>query len=583
MPRAPIAPLTALLATALLAASAAAQELPAAGDQPERTFETVAAARGEARREMVVAAHPAATAAGMAMLERGGSAADAAIAVQMMLNLVEPQSSGIGGGSFILYWDAAGQGLVTIDGRETAPRAAGPDYWLGEDGAPLAFFSAVPGGRSVGVPGTLRAFEKLHARHGRLPWADAFAPAIAAAEAGFEVSPRMAASIAEAPVLDAFPAAKAYFFTEAGAPRPAGSRLANPDLARSFRLVAAQGADAFYEGSIAGDIVAATRDAPMNPGLLTREDLAAYEAVERPAVCAPYRAREVCGMGPPSSGGLTVGQILMLLSGFDLAASGDSAETWHLFAEASRLAYADRGLYMADSDLTGMPEGLLDPAYLAARAKLIDPAARAAEAAPGSPPWKETRLRAPDTQPERPGTTHFVIVDRYGDMASVTSSIETGFGSRLMVGGFLLNNELTDFSFRPEADGKPVANRVEAGKRPRSSMAPTIVLEDGRPVLLTGSPGGSRIIEYVAENVIRILDLGQDPAEAVSAGHVVERGSGVELESGTGAEALAEGLRALGHAPEPANLNSGLHVILVTPDGLIGAADPRREGAVAGN
>ncbi|QDL92722.1 gamma-glutamyltransferase [Paroceanicella profunda] len=560
-----------------------AQEPPRAADQPERTFTTVETRRGTAGQDMVVAAHPAATAAGVEILRRGGSAADAAIAVQMMLNLVEPQSSGLGGGSFILYWDAAARALSTIDGRETAPLAAGPDYWLDAQGEPVAFFSAVPGGRSVGVPGTLRAFEALHRRHGRLPWADSFAPAIAAAETGFEISPRMASSIAEAPALDAFPAAKAYFFTPDGAPRPAGSRLTNPDLARTLRLVAAQGADAFYEGVIAGDIVAATRDAPMNPGLLTREDFARYRAVDRPAVCAPYRAWEVCGMGPPSSGGLTIGQILMLLSGFDLAASGDTPRTWHLFAEASRLAYADRGLYMADSDVTDMPEGLLDPAYLATRAAAIDPGARATEVAPGAPPWKETRLRAPDTQSERPGTSHFVIVDRYGDMASITSSIETGFGSRLMVGGFLLNNELTDFSFRPEVAGKPVANRVESGKRPRSSMSPTIVLRDGAPVLLTGSPGGSRIIEYVAENIVRILDLGQDPAEALAAGHVVERGSGVELEAGTGAEALSDGLTALGHTPKMANLNSGLHVILLTPEGLVGAADPRREGTVAGD
>ena len=549
--------------------------------QPENTYAVSQVRSAVGERWMIAAANPLAAEVGAQVLANGGSAADAAVAAQLMLNLAEPQSSGIGGGAFALYWDESERHLSAWDARETAPAAADENYWLGPDGEPVKWWDAVVGGRSVGVPGTLKLLETLHRRHGRTPWADLFAPTIATAEGGFQISPRMADSIKSAAEkkLALFDETREYFFNPDGTPKRAGTVLKNPAFARTLRLLAAEGSAPFYNGALAGDIAAAVRT-DINPGILTLGDLAKYEVRERAPVCVRYRGDDVCGMGPPSSGGLTVGQILGMLENFDLRGTGNAAASRHLFAEAAKLAYADRGLYMADDDYVKLPAGILDRNYLRARAGLINPEAAMNKAEAGTPPGTESAGLFPDLQPERAGTSHFVIVDSHGDMISMTTTIETGFGSRVMTGGFLLNNELTDFSRAPEKDGRKIANRVEGGKRPRSSMAPTIVLRDGRPVLLVGSPGGSRIINYVAESVVAMLDWGMTPAEALALGHVVNRNGATDLEAGTAAEALAPALEALGHEVKVRDLNSGLHAIMISNGRLVGAADPRREGTV---
>ena len=561
--RAGIAAVT--LAAAL--AGLAALFWPPAATQPESRF-------------MIAAAHPLAAQAGRDILAGGGTAADAAVAVQLVLTLVEPQSSGLGGGAFALYWDESEKRLASFDGRETAPLAADATYWLDASGRPLSWSDASVGGRAVGVPGTVKLLEALHRRHGGMDWAELFAPAIALAEDGFAISPRLAAAIAgQKRGLDRFAEARKHFFEPDGTAKKPGTLLKNPHLAQTLRLLAQQGGAPFYRGAIAGNIIAATQTTEP-PGILTRRDFADYRVHERAPVCLAYRAYQVCGMGPPSSGGLTVGQMLGMLEKTDMSALGPSPAAWHRYIEAAKLAYADRALYMADADFVAMPSGLLDKDYLAARAGLVDDGAAMGKAEAGEPPWRQGALRAPDVQAERPGTSHFVIVDSHGDMISMTTTIESGFGSLLMSNGFLLNNEMTDFSFVPEKDGAPVANRVQAGKRPRSSMAPTVVLRDGRPMLLLGSPGGSRIINYVAAVLIGILDWGMTPQEAVDMGHVVNRNGATELEAGSDAEALAPGLRALGHEVKIRDLNSGLHVILIGSEETTGAADRRREGVV---
>lgn len=532
---------------------------------------------------MVSAANPHASQAGLDVLEAGGTAMDAAVAVQLVLNLVEPESSGIGGGAFLLYWDASEQTLVTYDGREKAPQSATPEYFFGEDGEPMKWPDAVTGGLSVGVPGTLKLLETAHADHGLKPWASLVQPAIDLSESGFAISGKLAASIARAAErgLTEFDTTRSYFFNDDGSPLEEGTVLKNPEFAATLTAIAENGSAPFYTGAIAEAIVEAVKT-PSNTGQMTMQDLADYEVIKREPVCFPYREFEVCGMGPPTSGGLTLGQILMMLSQHDLAELGAGAEAWHLYIEAAKLAYADRGMYMADVDFVDMPEGLLNSNYLSDRASLIDPAASMGKAEAGSPPWDEAQLRSPDTQLERPGTSHFVIADRYGNRVSITTTIETGFGSRVMTGGFLLNNELTDFSFAPERDGKPVANRVEGGKRPRSSMSPTIVMRDGRPYLLTGSPGGSRIINYVTQSVIAMLDWNMAPQTALNMGHVVNRNGATDLEEGTEAVELQAALEAKGHEVSVRPLNSGLHAILIDGFRLYGAADPRRDGVALG-
>ena len=537
---------------------------------------------------MVAAANPLAVAAGYEVLKEGGNAADAMIATQLVLNLVEPQSSGIGGGAFLLYYDADSGEVTVYDGRETAPKDADGELFLNEEAELMGFWEAVVGGRSVGTPGTLRLMEAVHRDHGALPWADLFAPAIRLSEQGFEVSPRLAGLLSgrQAEQLKTYATARDYFFP-AGEALQAGDTLRNPVFAETLRVIAKDGADAFYTGPIARDIIATVRAASGNPGLLSRADLESYEVIQREPVCIDYRAHTVCGMGPPSSGGLTVGQILGILEHFNIQSMGpESIDAWHLFAEASKLAYADRALYMADSDFVKMPTGgLLDPGYLTVRAQMINRDQAMETPVPaGNPPWRDAMHYTPDRSMESPGTSHISIVDAEGNAISMTTSIETVFGSTLMVRGFLLNNELTDFSFRPERAGRPVANRVEAGKRPRSSMAPTLVFDDeGKLTLVFGSPGGSWIIEYVAKTLIAVLDWNMNIQAAIDLPHVVNRNGETELEAGTGAEAFQAALEERGHTITVRDLDSGLYGIQITGKGLIGGSDPRREGIALGN
>ena len=591
-----------LLAAAILAGPAAAQDAadavaPEAGTAAGDAFADVSdAARAaieakeagepvEAAEFMVAAANPLAVEAGVKVLRAGGTAADAMVAVQAVLGLVEPQSSGLGGGAFLVWHDGESGETTTLDGRETAPAAATPTLFQDDAGEPLEFFDAVVGGLSVGTPGTPMLMQEAHERWGNQEWPTLLQDAIDLAEGGFTVSPRLAQLVAEEPE-DQLPAqeAAAAYFLPGGEPIRAGDTLTNADYAETLRAIAEGGAEAFYEGPIAEAIVEAVRGAS-RPGLLAVEDLAAYDVVERPAVCVPYRGAEVCGMGPPSSGGLTVGQILGMLEPYDIGAMGpDSADAWRLIGDASRLAFADRGRYMADSDYVPVPtEGLVAPDYLASRAELLAGDDALPEVSAGEPEWDHAWLQGDDASIELPSTSHISIVDAQGNALSMTTTIENGFGSRVFAEGFLLNNELTDFSFETHENGYPIANRVEPGKRPRSSMAPTIVLRDGEPVLVVGSPGGSRIIGYVAQAVVAHLDWGLDVQQAAAQPHLVNRFGTYDLEEGTTAADLEGPLQEMGFETEVRDLNSGLHAIAIEEGGLRGGADPRREGIAMGD
>ena len=539
-----------------------------------------------AEHAMIAAAHPAAAEAGAHILEAGGDAIDAAIAAQMVLGLVEPQSSGVGGGGFLLYYDAARGVVETYDGRETAPAAADERLFLDADGTPRPWQAVAVGGLPVGVPGVVRMLERAHRAHGRMPWARLFEPAAALAERGFHISPRLAHMIEENPGLARFPAARAYFFHPNGSPKRAGETLINLAYAETMRAIARDGADALHRGRIAAEIVAAVQDDPVNPGSLARADLASYRAHVRPPVCLDYRRHRVCSMGPPSSGGVAMLQILGLLERFDLASfAPNSAEAVHLISEASRLAFADRNRYLADADFVTVPiDGLLDPDYLHQRALLIDPDRAMGEAVPGVPPGSEELDRADSASPELASTSHLSVVDSRGNAVSFTTSVERAFGSRLMVAGFILNNQLTDFSFAPEDANGAVANRVQPGKRPRSSMTPTLIFdEDGKLVATLGSPGGSRIIGFVAQSVIALLDWGLDAQAALSLPRHVNRNGATELEANTALEQLSPELEALGHEVRIRPLVSGLHAIRRVGGGLEGGADPRREGVALGH
>ena len=550
------------------------------------------------KRYFIAAANPYAVEAGEAILKRGGSAVDAAIATQAVLGLVEPQSSGLGGGAFMLHYDPSTGFLETYDGRETAPASATPDRFLKEDGAPMGFYDAVAGGLSVGVPGMVRMLELAHEEHGVLSWADLWRSAQTLSENGFEVSPRLNGLLGRIPRLKQLPAAAAYFYDEAGAPHPVGHVLKNPAYAETLASIASEGADVFYTGEIAEAIVAAVNGAP-NPGGMSLDDLKNYKPLKRAPVCNGYRTYEVCSMAPPSSGGVTLLQILALLEPFDMAGAGsDSLEALHLLLEASRLAYADRSRFLADQDQTaasgGMTAaqliaGLLNPPYLEARSALISPdgAAETVEAgdpaqypvAEGAAPGAWRGLAA-DASPEPPSTSHFVIVDGEGRVVSMTATVEFAFGSHLMAGGMILNNQLTDFSFLPERDGVPVANAVAPGKRPRSSMSPVIFFnEEGGVAGAIGSPGGPAIIGYVAKALIGVIDWGLELQAAVDAPHAVYPRGAPILEQDGFDDQIVEGLKQLGHEPSARALTSGLHGFVVTEDGAFqGAADPRREG-----
>ncbi|HXD39112.1 MAG TPA: gamma-glutamyltransferase [Ramlibacter sp.] len=552
-------------------------------------------------RFAVAAANPLATDAGYQVLKAGGSAVDAAIAVQMVLTLAEPQSSGIGGGAFLLHYN--GKDVEAFDGRETAPAAADEKLFLGADGKPLAFYDAVVGGRSVGVPGTVRMLEMAHRQYGKLPWARLFEPAIVLAEGGFKVSPRLNTLVKADAHLKKDPVAAAYFFKPDGEPRDVGSNLSNPELAAVLRKVAAEGSKALHEGEVAQAIVKKVQSHPTNPGKMTLADLAGYQPRKRDPICHDYKAKgkdyRICGFPPPSSGAIAVGQILGILNNTDAGSmaleNGLPGANWlHLYLDASRLAFADRGQYLGDPDFVQPPAGswmsLLNPSYLAERAKLISPQSMKV-AKPGVPGPVKAAYAPSLEQPEY-GTSHISIVDGYGNAIAMTTTIEDQFGARQMVsvkggpGGFLLNNELTDFSFAPaDAEGKPIANRVQPGKRPRSSMAPTLVFDKatGQLVMSGGSPGGALIIHFTTKTLYGVLNWGLNAQQAINLPNFGSLNGPSVLEENRFPPATVEALRSRGAEVREQAMTSGLQAIQKTQTGFFGGADPRREGVVRGD
>ncbi|HEX8786596.1 MAG TPA: gamma-glutamyltransferase [Telluria sp.] len=549
------------------------------------------------RNYMVAAANPLAVEAGYEMLKQGGTAIDAGIATQLVLTLVEPQSSGIGGGAFLMYYD--GKKVQAYDGRETAPSKADEHLFQHPDGSPMSRVEGIVGGRSTGAPGVLRMLALAHREHGKLPWKTLFEPAIRLSEQGFAVSPRLHTLLAEDPYIRKDPTARAYFYAPDGNPWPVGHILKNPALAKTLHEIADGGADVFYTGHIARDIEAKVKSHPTNPGLLTAADIAAYQAKERPPVCNDYRAWTVCGMPPPSSGGIAIAQMLGMFENFDMKSLAPAngvpgTDAVHLFSEVGRLAYADRDKYAADTDFVPLPgrgiPALLDKNYLAQRAKLVNMQHSMGKAEAGHPPGVETAWNwGMDNAIEAHSTSHIVAVDKYGAGFSMTTSVEDAFGSRQMVDGFILNNQLTDFSFASRDASGPIANRVEPGKRPRSAMSPTIVFDKktGQFVEAVGSPGGPLIINYVAKVLVGTLDWGMDMQQAIALPNFGSRNGPTELEAGRFPTWEIQALKARGHRISIGEQTSGLQGIeRVDLHGLplwFGGADPRREGIAKGD
>lgn len=581
-------------AAALLAACAARDDRPS---QPEASSAFRAGLSSVvAIKHMAASANPLATEAGREILRAGGSAVDAAIAIQMVLTLVEPQSSGIGGGAFLMHWD--GRRVAAYDGRETAPLAADEKLFLLQDGSGKAmpFYDGVVGGRSVGTPGTVRMLELAHQQHGKLPWARLFEPAIKLADSGFPMSERLNMQLAAEKYLKSDAAAAAYFYNADGTPKAVGTPLRNPALAATLRAIAAN-PNALYSGEIPADIVKAVRSHP-NAGMLAVSDFTQYQVKQREPLCTDYKQWRICGFPPPSSGGIAVAQMLGMFAARNIAvvppvsASGKlepQPDAVHLFSEAGRLAFADRGLYVADPDfVTVNVAGLVDPAYLKQRAQLITDRSMGVAKA-GTPPGTQVRA-AEDMSPHKIATSHISVVDSFGNALSMTTTIEDVFGARVMVRGFLLNNELTDFSFAPAADGLPIANRVQPGKRPRSSIAPSLIFDraSGQLVGTVGSPGGSQIIGYVAKTLVGVLDWNLDVQQAISLPNFGSRNGPTELERGMFSPQTVEALKARGHEVREVDMGSGLQGIVRVrlADGSwawAGGADPRREGVALGD
>jgi len=539
-----------------------------------------------AKKHMIAAANPHAAKAGLEMMRAGGSAVDAAIATQLVLGLVEPESSGIGGGAFMLVYDPKTKQTTSFDGREMAPASATPTMFLDANGAPRTKPDAIPGGLSVGIPGVIKMLWLAHQKYGKLPWAKLFEPAIKLSDDGFPVGPKLARTIKNFTRGANMPDIKAHFYHPDGTPLAEGEIYKSPDYAATLRKIAKEGPDGFYKGEIAQAIVDKVQQAPRQQGGMTLADLENYQAKERAPVCGDYREYRLCSMGPPSSGGVAVLQILGMLQRFKPAElTPNTVSGAHLFAQASRLAYADRAQYLADPAFVDVPvKGLLDKGYLAGRAALIDPAHDMGTAVAGNPPQKHAAL-SPQVSPVLHGTSHMTIVDGNGEVVAMTTSVESVFGAEIMTKGFMLNNTLTDFSFQPVREGKPVANAPAAGKLPLSAMSPTIVFDkNGSFLVSVGSPGGPAIINYVSQILVGMLDAKMTVKDAIAMPHEINMNGTTLLEQSPNSDALAAELRAMGHTVTiPRIEGSGLHGIQKVKGGFVGAADPRRDGIALGD